>query len=261
MLLWLGAINLLIGLFNLIPGFFVDGGRVLGRRGGRHRRLAEGDAVGVGIGEGIGRAFVVAGIAMAFGIWVPFWHRSLRRPAAPLHRLRGNAASQAEIKLAIDNALAGHTVADLMTRTVAAVPTELPVSSLCDDHFVRSGARQLPVVRGDRSVGIESLADVRATPAERWAETPVGAIMHSAQTVPHATPEEPLGEAFEQLARKDIDSRPVLAGDRLVGVLQRRDVVRRLEIVGGRRQGSGESTDARAPGIDASQSHAAAQTA
>ena len=86
-------------------------------------------------------------------------------------------------------------------------------------------------MRGDRLVGIVSLADVRATPAERWAETPVGAIMHSAQTVPHATPEEPLGEAFEQLAREDIDSLPVLAGDRLVGVLQRRDVVRWLEIV------------------------------
>ncbi len=232
--LWLGWINVTIGLFNLIPGFPLDGGRVL--------RSALWAATGdlrtatrwaSGIGQGIGWAFVIAGIAMVFGLRVPVFGTGFVGGLwlAFIGWFLRTAASQAGTKLAIDDALAGHTVEEFMTRTAPTVAPELPVATLVHDYFVRTDERAVPVVRDDRLLGVASISNVRATPMERWATTPVGAVMQPAESIPHATPEEPLSQAFEDLARADVDSLPVLSGGRLVGVLRRRDVARWLELV------------------------------
>jgi Zn-dependent protease len=231
---WLGSINVLIGLFNLIPGFPLDGGRVL--------RSALWAATGdlrtatrwaSGIGQGIGWGFIVVGIAMAFGVRVPVFGTGLVGGLwlAFIGWFLRTAASQAGIKVAIEDALAGHTVEDLMTRTAPTVSPELPLASLVHDYFIRTDERAVTVVRDDRLVGIVSLSNVRATPTERWATTSVGAVMQSADSFPEATPEEPLAQAFEDLARLDADSLPVLSNGRLVGVLRRQDVARWLELV------------------------------
>jgi Zn-dependent protease/CBS domain-containing protein len=234
LLLWLGPVNVLIGLFNLIPGFPLDGGRVLRSAiwaVSGDLRLATRCATGMGLT--IGWAFVVAGIAMAFGARVPFFGTGLAGGLwlALIGWFLSNAASRAGSRLAIEESLAGHTVEDLMARPGPAVSDDLPVATLVHDYLVGGDERSVPVVRDDRLVGIASVAGVRATPIERWASTPVRDIMQPPRSLPVASPGEPLADAFEEMAREEVDSLPVLAGDRLVGTLRRRDLAKWLELV------------------------------
>jgi CBS domain-containing protein len=70
-------------------------------------------------------------------------------------------------------------------------------------------------------------------PAAEWPQTTVGAVMQAAGSLATTTPEQPLAKAFEQLARADVDQLPVLEDARPVGMLQRRDVARWLELAWG----------------------------
>lgn len=127
-----------------------------------------------GIGQGIGWAFIVVGIAMAFGVRVPVFGTGLVGGLwlAFIGWFLRTAASQAGVKVAIGDALAGHTVEDLMTRTAPTVSPELPVATLVHDYFVRADERAVPVVRDDRLVGVVSISNVRVRRQDvaRWLE-------------------------------------------------------------------------------------------
>ncbi len=157
--MWLGPINLLIGVFNLIPAFPLDGGRVLrsilwalsGDLRVSTRRASF-------IGQMFGWLFIVMGIAMFFGMHVPFFGSG---PVSGLWLafigwfLR-SAALQAYSRLAIDEALDGHVVSEVMRRGAPVVSPELPLTTLVHDYFVRSDERALPVLRDDVLVGVIS---------------------------------------------------------------------------------------------------------
>jgi Zn-dependent protease len=236
LLAWLGPINLVIGVFNLVPAFPLDGGRVLRSilwgLGGDLRRSTRQVSF---IGQTFGWIFIVIGISMVFGVHVPFFGTGLASGLwlAFIGWFLRSAASQAFTRLAIEDALAGHLVGEIMRRAPAVVSPDLPLATVVHDHFVQSDDRALAVVQGDRLLGVISLADVRAVPPDQWASTPVAAVMRPSASVLTATPDEPLVKAFEQLARRDVDQLPVIEGDRLVGMLQRRDVARWLELAWG----------------------------
>lgn len=242
LLVWLGPINLVIGVFNLIPAFPLDGGRVLrsilwglgGDLGRATRRVSF-------IGQLFGWLFIVTGLAMVFGMHVPFFGAGLASGLwlAFIGWFLWSAASQTYSRLAIDEALAGHTVAELMRREVPVVPPELPLTTLVHDYFVRSDDRAFPVMRDEQLFGVVTISDVRAVSPAEWGATTVAAIMQPWKSVTTATPEETLVKAFEQLAQRDVDQLPVLEGGRLVGMLQRRDVARWLELAWGPIGGTG----------------------
>jgi CBS domain-containing protein len=107
-------------------------------------------------------------------------------------------------------------------------------------------------------VGLVCLSDVRRVPREAWLSTRVDQVMRPADVLAVATPEEPLADAFERLAQNDIGQLPVLEGGRIVGLLNRRDVARRLELAWGRIDGEGGQSrlrDPRAPGAASASPH------
>jgi CBS domain-containing protein len=162
---------------------------------------------------------VFFGTGLAGGLWLAFigWF------------LQG-AASQSYRRLAIDDALAGHAVEEMMRRSGATVPPELPVSALVHDYFIRSDEHAMPVVRDGHLVGLVSLTEVRAIPPAAWAATPVSRVMRTEGSLATATPEEPLAQALEELVRGNIEQLPVLDHGQLVGMLQKRDIARWLEL-------------------------------
>jgi Zn-dependent protease/CBS domain-containing protein len=238
LLVWLGPINLVIGCFNLVPAFPLDGGRVLrsalwAASGDLHQSTRRVSAVG----QVFGWMFILTGISMVFGMRVPFFGTGLIGGVwlAFIGWFLRSAAAQEYTRLAIDEALAGHTVAEAMRTAGPVVSPQLPLATLVQ-HLVRSDERALPVtdhVDHDRLLGLVSLASIRKVPAAEWPQTTVGAVMQAAGSLATATPEEPLEKAFEQLARDDLDQLPVLDDGRLVGMLQRRDVTRWLELAWG----------------------------
>jgi Zn-dependent protease/CBS domain-containing protein len=236
LLAWLGPINLVIGVFNLVPAFPLDGGRVLraifwgisGNLKAATRRVSA-------IGQGFGWLFIVTGFAMTFGVRVPFFGTGFLGGlwlAFIGWFLRG-AAAQSYKRLAIDEALAGHNVEEVMRVGGATVPPELSLAALVHDHFIRSDERALPVVRDGRLVGLVAMADMRAIPSAEWPTRDVASVMQSRSSLIVGSPREPLAKAFAELAQRDIGQLPVLDEERLVGMLQRRDVARWLELAWG----------------------------
>jgi Zn-dependent protease/CBS domain-containing protein len=234
---WLGPVNIGIGLFNLIPAFPLDGGRVLrsifwGISGDLRlstRRVAT-------IGQVFGWLFIVMGFAMTFGAHVVFFGTGLASGLwlALIGWFLHGAATQSYRRLAIDDALAGHTVAEVMRRDGAVVPPDLSLADLVHASFIPFDERALPVVRDGKLLGLVCLSDVRRVLREAWSSTRVDQVMRPRNVLAVATPNERLADAFARLAQNDIGQVPVLDGERLAGMLNRRDVGRRLELAWGR---------------------------
>jgi Zn-dependent protease/CBS domain-containing protein len=233
LLAWLGPINVVIGIFNLIPGFPLDGGRVLRAllwrlTGDLHSATQSASA----IGQGVGWLFIAGGIAMTFGAHLPFFGSGLASGLwlAFLGWFLHGAASQAMTRLALDDALAGMTVEKLMQRQGPTVAPDLSVATLIHDHIIPGDDRALAVVDDGVLRGLVSVSDVRTIPPDRWAETRVGSIMRTVDSLSVTTPDASLVKAFEELARKDIAQLPVVVQGKLVGMLRRRDIARWIEL-------------------------------
>jgi Zn-dependent protease/predicted transcriptional regulator len=233
LLVWLGPINVVIGAFNLIPAFPLDGGRVLRAilwtMTGNLRRATRGAAA---VGQVIGWLFIAAGIGMTFGLYVPFFGTGLVGGLwiAFIGWFIQAAATQATARLALDDALTGMTVAHLMQPDATAVPPALSVASLVQDYLVRGTDRALPVTRADELLGLVGISDVRRVPADAWSTTAVSDVMRRVNELSIATPDQMVAEAFAKMARLDVDQLPVVSEGRLVGMLRRRDVARWLEL-------------------------------
>ena len=235
LLLYLGPANILLGLFNLIPGFPLDGGRVLRAAlwAATHdlRRATRWAAV---VGQAIGWAFIAAGLATFFGLRIPFvggfvgglW-------LAFIGWFLQSAAAQSYQQVVVQDLLRGVPVARLMRRGGPMVPPTEAVSTLVHEHIMGTDERAFPVVRGDTLVGLVCLDDVRKVPRQEWDTTPVGAIMTPADRLTTVAPSEETSVALRVLAGRDVDQVPVVQDGHLVGLLRRRDVLRWLQLQAG----------------------------
>jgi Zn-dependent protease/CBS domain-containing protein len=233
LLAWLGPINVLIGLFNLIPAFPLDGGRVLRSiLWASFKDLRRATRSASTIGQAFGMLFIVLGIAMAFGVRVPFFGTGLVGGLwlAFIGWFLRSAAAQSYMRIALQDVLAGHTVEELMRPGGEGVPPDLSLAGLVHDYLIHSDAGALPVTQDGSVIGMVSLTEVRRVPHDEWARTPVERVMRRDATLTVATPGEPLAQAFEDLARQDLAELPVLDHGRLVGMLLRRDLGRWFEL-------------------------------
>ena len=233
LLAWLGPINLVIGFFNLVPAFPLDGGRVLRSilwATSGDLRLSTRRASTVG--QGFGWLLIAVGLAMAFGARLPFFGTGLVAGLwlAFIGWFLHNAALQSYRRLAVDDALAGHRVEEIMRRSGPSVGPDMRLDALVHDYLLRSDSEAFPVVRQGHLVGVVAFADVRRVPQQEWAATPVAQVMRAGARLPIAKPDEPLVEAFEELARRDVGQLPVLDHGELVGMLLRSDVARWLDL-------------------------------
>ena len=233
LLVWLGPVNILVGLFNMLPGFPLDGGRVLRAIVWRVTgNLEKATRVAGGAGQAVGWLFVVIGLAMVLGFRAPFFGRGVTSGLwlAMIGLFLRNAAVAHLRSAAMDQALGGVQVADLMRTKGAYVEPRMPIRQLLDDWFLRHDELAWPVIQNTLFVGIVSVEDLRTTTPEDWATKTVSEVMTPAQKVVSATPDEPLPEALRKLAARGVKQLPVLEGGMLVGVLYDRDVARWLEL-------------------------------
>jgi Zn-dependent protease len=233
LLAWLGPINIMIGLFNLLPAFPLDGGRVLRSiLWAINRDLGKATRSASMIGATIGWLLVLAGIGMTFGLYVPFFGTGFGNGLwlAFIGWFIAMAANQANARLALDEALSGITVAQLMQQSIPTVSTDMNLGMVVKDYFMRSSDRAVAVVDGDQFSGLLCIADIRDVPPDQWNSMTAADVMRSADALATTSPDRPLTEAFEQMARRDIDQLPVLENARLVGMLRRKDVTRWLEL-------------------------------
>jgi Zn-dependent protease/predicted transcriptional regulator len=233
LLLWLGSINILLGIFNLIPGFPLDGGRVLRSllwmATGSLRKATRWAS---GTGQAIAWIFIVTGVVMIFGAQIPFFGTGLINGLwlILIGWFLNGAAIAGYRQIVIRDLLEDVPVERLMRSEVPVVPPDLSVSDLVYQWIIGTDERAFPVLAGERLVGLVCLEDARKLPREAWNSTTVEQIMTRAEQLDVVSPREDANEAFEKLTRRDVRQVPVIQDGHLVGLLRRRDIVKWLQL-------------------------------
>lgn len=234
---WLGPINVTIGVFNLIPGFPLDGGRILRaiiwKATGSLEKATRWSTT---MGNLVGWMFIVMGAFMAFGYAVPFFGRGLGGGIwlALIGFFLRNAAVQHQAGHALAEELSGVRVSDLMrTRgpwTAAHAPAAaLPSMLLENEH------RALPVFEGSRFVGLVTADDLRRQARAPNPYASARDVMTPLERLTVTTPDTAVVDALKALGAGHASDLPVMSGGTFIGVLFERDIVRWLEL----RAGSG----------------------
>lgn len=242
LLLWLGPINMILGIFNLIPGFPLDGGRVLRSviwafTGSLHTATQWASRAG----QGFAWLLMGTGFAMILGLRVPFFGTGLVSGLwlAFIGWFLNNAAMMGYRQEVIRENLVGLPVTRLMQRHVTTVDAGLPVEDLVSDYVMASGQRAFPIVQNDALAGLISLRDLQKVPRPQWSTMTVRELMTPAESLVTVGADRDANEALELLGRNDLNQLPVVDGSRLVGMVRREDILKWLSLQTG--LGSGES--------------------
>ncbi|MCL5256649.1 MAG: site-2 protease family protein [Chloroflexi bacterium] len=220
---YLGVINIFLALFNLIPGFPLDGGRVLRaivwQVSGSQRRATRIAATG---GRVVSYLFILAGIFEVLvlgniigGIWLAF-----------IGWFLNSAAGSSYQQVALQDVLKQAEVDEVMERDFETVPPDMSVHDLVEEHVLRHGIRAFPVVSDSTLLGLITLHDVRHYPREQWPELTVGQVMTSRDKLHVATEKENLRDVVTLMDSANVNQLPVTDDGRIVGLVTRTDVVR-----------------------------------
>jgi len=234
--IWLGLINALVLLFNLVPALPLDGGRLLHAALWRLRRDQDwATRVAAGIGQGFGFVLLGGGVVLVLtgdtvgGIWLGFLGWFLRMAA-------GAEASVAATR----EALVGLRVNDLMSEHPVTAPADLTLGRFVDEIARATRFVSYPVVADGRPLGLLSFRRVLEVPRGAWDRRRVEEVMMPRDDVPCVAPEDSVGDVLERLLIALIHRALVLRDDRLVGILSVTDVTRAVET--GRREPRRPST-------------------
>lgn len=224
MLVWLGYINLALAAFNLIPGFPLDGGRVLRAilwwsMGSAERSTR----AAARVGQVIAVLFIAYGILEFFrgaglgGLWMAFIGWFL---------LQASGAAYMQVKAG--SLLHGLSVKDLMSPGCQSVDPNISVDDFVHEFLLRTGRRCFWVMQDDRLLGMITPNEVRASDRDTWLQTPVRSIMRPAEKIHLISPETPALEALEIMSREDVNQLPVTTDGRVEGSISRAHILQVL---------------------------------
>lgn len=240
LLLWLGQINVLLAIFNLVPAFPLDGGRVLrALLWGATHDLRRATRWASALGQAFAWLLIGAGIMMVLGLSVPILGGGLVNGIwlAFVGWFLNNAARMSYRQVLTRELLQNVPIARLMLRRFEVVPPQLPVETLIDGYMLHSEQRAFPVVEGDeRFVGLVCQRDVERTLAALRRTMTVRDVMRPVGQITVARPGDDAFDVLEILARRNINQIPVVDNDRVVGLVRRAEILRWLALHGSARR-------------------------
>ena len=225
MLYYLALVNAILGVFNLLPGFPLDGGRVLRSiLWGVSGNLTRATNIAATVGRIFGWGLIGFGVFQLFtgnflgGLWIAFigWFLS-------------SAADASRRGVTLREHLSGTTVKEVMDASVETISPETSVEEMAQNVFRRHHRRAVPVTRDSRLLGIVTVTDVRGLPQARWAQTPVEEIM-TRSPLYSVAPDDDLNSAMRLVAQHDVNQLLVVDKGQLVGMLSRSDIIRHLHL-------------------------------
>ncbi|AKU98905.1 hypothetical protein AKJ09_05569 [Labilithrix luteola] len=233
LLVWLGPVNIMVGLFNLIPGFPLDGGRILRsilwKATGNLQRATRWSTT---IGQLVGWAFIVMGIFMAFGYRVPFFGTGVGGGIwlGLIGLFLRNAAMQHQVGAAVEGALSGVHVGDVMRTNGPWVSASISLRTLVNEFFIHREDEAYPVFDGTQFVGVVAFEDMRRIPVEAWDLRTARDVMTKVTDLVTVKPTDDAFEALRLLGNAAVRQLPVLYEGALVGVVYQNDIARWLEL-------------------------------
>ena len=225
MLVWLGYINLMLAAFNLVPGFPLDGGRILrsiiwwvSGSGDRATQLAS------RIGQGVALVFIALGIFRFFGgagfggLWIAFIGWFLLQ-----------AATASYATQALSSGLRNVQVSDVMTRECTAVDGNTNVQEFVEHYVLPSGRRCFVVEQNGQILGLVTPHEIKTLDRQRWPYTTLYDVMRPLDQLHTVAPSTPIMEALETMGRDDVNQLPVVTNNHLDGVITRANVLQFLQ--------------------------------
>ena len=229
---YLALINVSLAIFNLLPGFPLDGGRVLrsivwaitGKLvtatnvAAMVGRLFGWTFIAIGVLNIFGRTIWIFGPSLIGGIWIIFigWFLS-------------SAAESSRAEVTMKERLAGVKVKDAMVQYQDTITPQTTVAELVQGVFNQRFRRAVPVCQDDRTLGIVTISDVKGLPQEKWAYTPVEQIMTRGPLY-SVSPEDDLNTALKLIAQHDLNQVLVMESGKCSGLLTRAEIIHYLQL-------------------------------
>ena len=218
---YLALINTILAVFNMVPAFPLDGGRVL-RAALWHWQgsLRRATRVTTTLGSGFGILLIVLGLLNVLagnfigGIWWFILGLFVR-----------GAAQMSYQQVLVRRGLEGMPVSRVMNNAPVAVGPDLAIADLVDDYVYRHHFKFYPVVEDERLVGCVSLDDIKTVPRDEWATTEVGAIMRDCASDNTVTPETEAIDLLPRMRPQDSGRFLVTRNGKLEGIITRKDLL------------------------------------
>jgi Zn-dependent protease len=219
---YLALINGLLGLFNLIPGFPLDGGRVFRAIvWGFNKNFRSATLIAANTGRFFGFLLVVLGVWQALGgnlyngLWTAFigWF------------LESAAGAQVQQQM-VQSILVGHKVAEAIGNECVHATGDTPIQKLIDQEVLTHGRRCFLVDQGDRVVGLLTLHNIKEIPRSSWTTTTAAQAMMPIEKLSSIDANADLWIAMEKMGRDGVNQMPVTLGSKFVGMLSRGDILK-----------------------------------
>lgn len=228
---YLGLTNLYLAVFNLIPGFPMDGGRVLRAAvWAATKSYARATRVAVAVGSVVAYIFIALGISLVFGIGplAPSLANGLVLAFIGWFVL---SSAQATVQnLGVQQNFTGISVGQVMSDSPQTVEANTPLAAVVQNVFLAHNVRAAAVTQGGQFAGFLSVTDVMRVPQEQWGSVLAGMVMVPRGRVVTAAPNEPILQVVARMSQRDLNQVPVLANEQIVGLLSRGDFVRYMQL-------------------------------
>ena len=226
---YLSIINIILGVFNLLPGYPLDGGRVLRsivwKATGNLKRAT---FIASTAGRVLGFMIIAVGIYFIFtgnflnGIWLSFIGWFLQSSAQMGYR-----------QVIFETSIRGIKVGNVMNENIVYVVEDITIQDLVDDYFMRYRFGRFPVIENEKTqkfIGIISLHDVKGIPREEWPAVRVGEIVKTVSESEKAAISMEISEAIKKMSKNNLSHLVVMSGDRLRGIITKSDVMSFIKI-------------------------------
>jgi Zn-dependent protease/CBS domain-containing protein len=218
---YMAFINVALGVFNLIPGFPLDGGRVLRSI---IWAISHNASKATSIAATVGRVFawiliIVGGLEifggqLINGLWIAFIGWFLE-----------SAAVQQSRQQVFHDMMQGHLVDEATQRDMTTVPSDTTIQNLVDHHILGTGRRAFIVEHNGEKVGLLTLHAVREIPRDKWTTTTVHELMIPEPKVKTVDAKLPLWDAIMKMDQDGVNQMPVLQDGKIVGILSRESTI------------------------------------
>ena len=225
---YLAQINIILGVFNLIPGYPLDGGRVLRsivwKATGNLKRAT---FVASTVGRVFGFLLMAMGIFLFFtqyyfnGLWLAFIGWFIQSAAYMSYR-----------QLIFDSSVKGIKVKDILNEELVTVTQDTTISELVDDYFMKYRFSRFPVVssiHSNKILGVMSINDIKAFPKEEWPHTTVGEIVKSVSENEIVDDDKDVSEAIKQMTKYNLGHLVVMIDHRIKGMITKTDVMNYIQ--------------------------------
>ena len=227
MLLWLGYINFGLASFNMIPGYPMDGGRILrAAMWWKSGDLERATRNAVRVGQAVAVVFIVIGMVGYFrggglsGLWIVFLGWFLLQ-----------AARESYVETTLRNSLAGIKVSDLMVRDYPTVDGHESIQDFVDNILLHAGGHSFLVKEDGNTIGLVTPHELTHVHRIQWPGVALDAVMRRLEDMRTVEPEAPMLKALEIMSQENVNSLPVVSDGRVQGVLPREKLLDYLQTV------------------------------